>query len=265
MEYYLFIDECGDANIDKVEAHFPYFATCGILVSKYNYQEIDNRLRAVKYKFWGDKTVIFRSYYIRKDMYEFSIFKGRLAYKQELVECINSLVVESRYKIICPVIHKPEYREKYTYNAFGAYETALTFLLQKSIYCLNRQPTATPKTLDIILEKRGEPLDTQIKQYIMRLMAYGFPPYNTPADFSKYIRSIDFQPKYADISGLQLADLMAYPIVTKVQHPDRPNLSYNYLSGKLDHKDGIVDGYGIIRFPKIEKPEIIGLSTPSKA
>ncbi len=249
MQYYLFIDESGHPNLDKIEDNYPCFAACGVLVSRNNYSDIEQRIAAIKSRFWGDKTVIFRSYNIRKNRKEFEIFIGNNEMKSDFINCINNLVTESRFKIICPVIHKRDHKAKYGDKAYGAYEIAINFLLQRCIYTMCKVYTPTPKKLNIILEKRDPKLDKEIENLILSLMKYG-DGFVSANEYSQYINEIKFEGKYRDIAGLQMADLMAYPIISYVQYPERENLPYKQLLSRLDHKNGIVDGFGVFRFPK---------------
>jgi hypothetical protein len=249
MQYYLFIDECGHHNLEKIDASFPCFGVCGILVSHKNYFDIQSRMEAIKSKFWGDKTVIFRSYNLRKNRKEFEIFIGQSKLKSELIECINSLVSESRFRIVCPVIHKEEHKARYGKNAWGVYETAITFMLQRCVYAMEKVSTPTIKKLNIILEERSPDQDEQIKKHIYNLMERG-DLFVSADEYKRYINSIEFAGKYKNIAGLQLADLMAYPIVTHVQFPERENFAFRYVIPKLDHKNGVWGGYGVIRFPR---------------
>ena len=216
MQYYLFIDECGHHNLDKIDPIFPCFAVCGILVSKFNYLDIEQRIDAIKSKFWGDKKVILRSYNIRNGKKEFSIFIDNPGGFDDFVNNINSLVTDSKFKIICPVIHKQEHKDRYKGKAHGAYEIAISFLLQRCIYCLSKVYTRTPKKLNIILEKRSPELDAKIENHISALMTFG-DKYISSQDYSQYGHSVEFANKYQDYAGLQIADLMAYPILTKSQ------------------------------------------------
>ena len=56
-----------------------------------------------------------------------------------------------------------------------------------------------------------------------------------------------------NIAGLQIADLVAYPIARKVLDPERQNLSFDVIRAKIRHKPGEVKrllGYGIKIFPQ---------------
>ena len=62
------------------------------------------------------------------------------------------------------------------------------------------------------------------------------------------------QKKAANIVGLQIADLSAYPIAAKVLRPDKEQKAFDVLEGKLDaappSRGRTFLGYGLKIFPQ---------------
>ena len=60
--------------------------------------------------------------------------------------------------------------------------------------------------------------------------------------------------KTANIAGLQIADLVAYPIAAKVLRPDLEQKAFDVVIGKLDKasasKGSGILGYGLKIFPQ---------------
>jgi hypothetical protein len=248
MNFYLFIDESGTPNLNKIDVNSPYFALCGILVSEISYQDLDLSVRALKHKYFNDKFVVLRSYNIRCKKKEFEIFKKDDQLYFDFILDINKTIQNTKFKIICPVINKFEHVERYAHNAIESYSLAISFLIQKTIYCLNRVNNIQNKNLIVVFEKRGKHLDEKVEFHINHLKDRGY-LYTPNSEFKRYIKSVHFKSKKDDISGLQIADLMASPIVSKIQFPEKPNPSFDILYPKLDNKDGIIWGYGITKFP----------------
>lgn len=46
--YTLFIDECGDPNLEKYDRTFPMFTLCGILVSSDKLKWLENEINGLK-------------------------------------------------------------------------------------------------------------------------------------------------------------------------------------------------------------------------
>ncbi len=50
--YTLFIDECGDPNLEKYDRTFPMFTLCGILVSSDKLKWLENEINGLKMELW---------------------------------------------------------------------------------------------------------------------------------------------------------------------------------------------------------------------
>ena len=66
-------------------------------------------------------------------------------------------------------------------------------------------------SLDIIIEKRGFREDRKLQEHFQRILSRGI-GYIKPERLEKYSFTISFKNKKENINGLQLADLVAYPI-----------------------------------------------------
>ncbi len=103
-----------------------------------------------------------------------------------------------------------------------------------------------PHQLEIILEKRGKKEDAMLQEHFQRLHARGT-GYISPERIQAYCQSITFKSKADDIGGLQLADLVAYPIARYVLDSRRANPSFDVLAPKIYTKNG--QRYGLKVFP----------------
>ena len=65
-KYYLFIDECGDHNLDKYDPSFPIFTLCGILVSRKNLNALNKAFENLKTEIFGAADIVIHSVEIRK-------------------------------------------------------------------------------------------------------------------------------------------------------------------------------------------------------
>lgn len=60
---------------------------------------------------------------------------------------------------------------------------------------------------------------------------------------------IRFMDKKHNSTGLQVADLVAYPIARHVVKPDQPNRAYELIEPKIRSYRGRIYGYGLKVFP----------------
>ena len=165
--------------------------------------------------------------------------------KREFYTQINQIVSSSDYSIIASVINKEKYIKKYGKLASDVYEIALSFIIERSIFYLDDQ-SGSEKKLSILIEKRGKNEDTRLHEHFQRLCSWGT-GYVSPERIRAYCGNIEFNSKNDDVNGLQVADLIAYPIARYVIDPRRANPAFDVLKEKFYSKRG--KRYGLKVFP----------------
>jgi hypothetical protein len=242
MKYHLFIDECGDHGLANVDPGFPVFVLCGVIFSEQDYEVFRQRMNDLKKEIWGSIGVIFHSRDIRKCEKEFQILFD-LEKKKLFYEKINDIVAESNYTIISAVIQKEKFIQKYG-RLGNVYSISLSFILERSIFFLDKRPK--PVELEINVEKRGKNEDTDLLRHYNEVYDRGT-GYVRPERIHAYKTRLKFTSKKDNINGLQLADLVAYPIARHLIEPDRVNPAFDLLSRKLYEEGGA--RYGLKVFP----------------
>ena len=243
-KYYLYIDESGDHGLVNLDMDFPVFLLCGILISEENYQLIRNEFNKIKRKFWKNKEVIFHSRDIRKCDKEFQILFDMEIKKQFYVQ-INSIVENSEYQIIASAINKEKYIKTYGKLSNDVYELALSFIMERAVFCLDEVKNGT-KQLEVVIEKRGKKEDKKLDEHFQRLLSRGT-NYVSTQRFREMKTAIVFKSKKENINGLQLADLVAYPTARYVIEPNRANPAFEVFKDKIYTKNN--KRYGLKIFP----------------
>lgn len=243
-KYFLFLDESGDHGLVNIDMGFPVFVLCGILISEDSYIIMDKKARQIKSDFWGDKTVIFHSRDIRKCDKEFSILFD-LDLKGQFYNKIIGLVKESNYSIISAAIDKIKYIKKYGRLSDDVYEIALSFIIERAVFFLD-DIKENSKSLKIVIEKRGKLEDKKLNEHFQRLKSRGTGYVQSKRLLANQIEII-FKDKKENENGLQLADLIAYPIARYVLDPERANPTFDTFTGKFYSKRG--KRYGLKIFP----------------
>lgn len=213
MKHFLFLDESGDHGLVNVDRAFPVFVLCGIILSESQYQVVIQKMQGIKKRFWGDKKVIVHSRDIRKCEKEFQILFDQ-DIKKEFYATINDLVASSDYTIIASAINKENHIKQYGKLASDVYEIALSFIMERSVFLLDDVP-GKPHQLDVVIEQRGKREDARLHEHFQRLCSRGT-GYVSPERIQAYCQSIVFKSKADDVNGLQLADLIAYPVARYV-------------------------------------------------
>jgi hypothetical protein len=244
MEYYLFIDESGDHGLNTIDKGFPVFTLCGILISEGHYKVLTDSMKVFKAKFWGNKKVILHSSDIRKCQNEFQILFN-IELKADFYNCLNTLITDNKYRVIAASVHKDKYIKKYGKVAEGVYEISLSYIIERMVFSMD-EINDPNKKVTILIEKRGSREDSSLSEYLQKIIARG--TYYVGSDrIRNLIDSYKFYEKKDDVPGLQLADLIAYPISRYAIDQERANPAFDVLECKIYTKGG--KRYGLKIYP----------------
>lgn len=168
QKYYLYIDECGDHQLEKFNPNFPIFTLCGILVSGDKLEAFDDSVKTFKREFFGNEDVIIHSRDIRKQEKAYSILQY-LEIRQRFYQGINTILGQNNvYVIVCCSILKEPFVERFS-RGEDVYGLSLKYLIERAIFCMDdRTPNGT---LDIYIERRGVVQDRALLNYYNRLRA----------------------------------------------------------------------------------------------
>jgi hypothetical protein len=159
MRYHFFIDETGDHGLSFIDKNFPLFLLCGCLIREDKLQEIENKVRLFKSKYFKTSEVILHSRDIRKCEGAFQILFD-LALKESFYNDLNNIIKEAEYKIIAAAINKEEHIKKYGKGAADPYRLSLSFIIERLIFCLD--DVDKKATVDIKVEERGNKEDKML-------------------------------------------------------------------------------------------------------
>ncbi len=240
----MFIDESGEANINKPDERFNIFVLCGIIFREDHYNTFNEGLKSIKRKFFANENVIFHSFEMRNKTGAFKIFQNNTVL-QDFYGDIGNIFTNSEYRIFSCIIDKSYYKNKYNEN--NAYEDSLTFLCERAIRYIG---TRSGHVLHLCLEKRDKRKDVTLKKHYTNFIRYGTQYISTKACEICHPK-LHFRGKGENINGLQFADLCAYPIARKNLSPDKPQPTFDLIEPKF-HCDryGNYEGIGVKRFPK---------------
>lgn len=243
INYHLYIDECGDQNLETFSPTFPIFTLCGILVRDDLVSQVEEQVRSLKREFWGDRQIILHSRDIRKCQNGFEVLFD-LDVKHRFYEAINQLLGQRGVYVIvsCAILKEPYIRQFGKLN--DVYGQSLSFVLERAIFCVDNLCPEGNGRLSAIVERRGKREDKKLQDYYHQLLEKG--TYWVTAERMKSRMSgIDFKWKSDDIAGLQIADLIAYPLTRHVLKPKAVNLAYDVLEPNIFMEVGKLMGLKI--------------------
>ena len=243
IKYHLYIDECGDQNLETFSSTFPIFTLCGILVRDDLVPQIEDQVRELKREFWGDRQIILHSRDIRKCQNGFEVLFD-LDVKRRFYESVNRLLGQRGVYVIvcCSILKEPYIRQFGRFN--DVYGQSLSFVLERAIFCVDNQCPDHNGKISAVVERRGKREDKNLLSYYQQLLEKG--TYWVSAERMKnHMESLDFKWKADDVAGLQIADLIAYPLTRHVLNPKEVNLAYDVLEPNIFVEEGKLMGLKI--------------------
>lgn len=242
-QYYLFLDECGDQNLSNFDPSFPVFTLCGIIVSEENLYEISLEINKLKKELWGEGKIILHSRDIRKCQNGFeNLFD--LEVKKYFYEQLNTILGQDKYTIISCTINKEQYIRKYG-RLNDVYSQSLSFIIERTVFYLD----GLHKNIKILIdaEKRGKKEDNRLLKYFNMLLDRGT-YFVTPQRLQKYRFQFGMHSKKENIIGLQLADLVAYPVTRYILDKKAVNKSFEIIKRNI-YTDERGKMHGLKEFP----------------
>jgi hypothetical protein len=254
--YRLYIDESGDHTYHELENPAKrYLCIVGCLIQHEVYRTTFHpQLENLKQKHFphspDEPVILHRNDIINK---RGSFWRLRDTEKENSFnEDLLAFLETQDYKIIAVVIDKKVHIERYHEAAFHPYHYCLTTLLER--YCgllhfLNAKG-------DVLAESRGGVEDKQLKEAYLRIYNAGT-HFRSKNFFQDVLTSkeIKLKLKKSNIVGIQIADLLAYPIKQEILFENNRIDKIEDVFGKkicqsIKNKfnaqfyTGKVDGYG---------------------
>ncbi len=246
-KYCLFIDECGDHNLMKFDPGFPVFTLCGILVSYRQLGALNKAFEKLKTDIFENKEVIIHSVDIRKWRGPFSVLADENL-RIRFFEGIERILGEHNAYVIVSCTILKEQLSKFCIRGEkeDVYGLSLSYLIERSIFCVdnNRCDEGVPE-ISIVVERRGRKEDRKLLNYYNGLRNRGT-KWVTAERLRSRIGNFGFRYKKENIIGLQIADLIAYPVTIHLLHPERNNPSYEVIKKNIFQDKGVLLGQKVI-------------------
>jgi hypothetical protein len=215
--YRLYIDESGDHTFENLDSSPKrYLGILGCFIEAEYYRgAFQPKLEQLKQKFFPhspDEPMILH----RREIIDKSGRFWRLR-DPEVEKNFNNDLLKffeaTDYKVVAVVIDKKSHIERYQAAAFHPYHYCIAALLERYCGFLNFCNAVG----DVLAEQRGGKEDMQLKEAYRRTYESGTTQRGSEF-FQKSLTSkeIKIKPKSANIAGLQLADLLAYPCKNEI-------------------------------------------------
>ncbi|MBD5178031.1 MAG: DUF3800 domain-containing protein [Bacteroidales bacterium] len=244
-KYYLYIDECGDQNLEHYDPNFPIFTLCGILIAEKNINAINDAFNALKMQIFGNKEVVIHSVDLRKWKGDFKVLRDK-ELREQFLQGITDILQQSYTYVIVSCTILKEQLNKFCVRGeeSDVYGLSLAYLLERSIFSVDNNAEPNP-TIYVIVEERGRKEDRKLLNYYNKLRNNGT-KWVEVERFRSRISKFSFKAKKENIIGLQIADLIAYPITTHLLHPERKNPAYESFEHNIFSDNGRLLGQKVI-------------------
>ena len=255
--YRLYIDESGDHTFGNLEdIGRQYLCLLGIFIDQEIYRSSFHpsfeKLKQNHFPHNPDEPLILH----RSDIINKRGAFGRLVDpdKEQVfnADLLNFFARED-YMIIGVVIDKKSHIRRYGSAAYHPYHYCLAALLERYCGFLNFYNSHG----DVLAESRGGVEDTKLKE-AYRLLHSAGTQFRGAQFFQKVLTSseIKLKPKSSNIAGLQVADLLAYPVKQKILMENKVIRSLDDFNKEIcavvhskynrHAYDGRISGYGWI-------------------
>lgn len=216
-KYRIYVDEVGNHDLKHVDnPNQRYLSLTGVIFKlDYIAQTVFPKLEALKAKFFrshpDNPTVLHRKELVNKKP-PFEALRNPAVLDSFDTEFL-SLLSDLDYAVITVVMDKKQHKEQYLMWHFDPYHYCLQIIVERFVLFLRSRDAVG----DVMCESRGGKEDMRLKKSFRRICLEGteFIPEHI---FSTYLTSsqLKVKPKANNISGLQIADLLAYPSYKRI-------------------------------------------------
>jgi len=241
----MFLDESGDHSLDKIDQSYPMFVLSGCIFDfDYYFNHAEKEIDKLKQKFFGKRGVILRSYDIRKQKGDFSCLVDK-AKREKFYSGLDDLIKKLDFQIITAAIRKDKFKTRYPLPN-NPYFLCFQFILERSIMYLGK----TKEKMMFKIESRETHNDQKLSKVYENFRSVKS-KFITPEEIQEKLIDLSFNQKIQNIAGMQIADLVAYPIGRWVLDKTKENKAFTIIEAKLHRKPGTTTylNYGLKIFP----------------
>ena len=254
-DYVVYVDESGDHSLASIDADYPVFVLALCVFHKRHYiEKIIPAVEKLKFNYFGHDSVVLHENEIRKQKGQFAFLSHR-PLRTEFMNRLTSIMEASNFVLITCVVDKTRLTRS-TGVVSNPYHIALGICLESLRNFLVEKQQDHLQT-HVVVECRGKKEDSELELEFRRICD-GDNPVNKDLPFN-----IVFADKKTNLTGLQLADLVARPVGISYIRPTQENQAFELLKKKFYCEGGrqrVGTGYenvGLMIYPpqKAKSPD----------
>lgn len=231
----VYVDECGQHSL-RAKDPFKAFAVAAVIVSDKDADSFDRTWKAWKRDNLGSEEKLVHEQDIRSKHKSFWC-DGDENKRANAVLRLPDIIGKLEFLGICSVIHREKYVEELgdlPLNSMlpnHAYTMSFQFLAERIALALQHNYGGAKARL--VLEARGSMEDAQLQYEFARLFLDGTAYLSSAFFRHHFFPGLQFKTKKDNVSGLQLADLLARPCAEKVIAPESNPPRWEAFKAKL--------------------------------
>jgi hypothetical protein len=224
-DYVVYVDESGDHSLASIDPVYPVFVLALCVFHKRHYSEqIIPAVEKLKFNYFGHDSVVLHENEISKQKGLFSFLSHRPT-RTEFMNRLNSIMDASNFVLITCVVDKARLSKNDGANS-NPYHIALGLCLQALQGFLSEKGQQHLQT-HVVVECRGKKEDRELELEFRRIRDGG------TLSAERLPFEIVFANKQTNLTGLQLADLVARPVGVNYLRPAQPNQAFELLKRKF--------------------------------
>ena len=259
MKYRIYIDEVGNNDLgNSANENHCFLSLTGVVFNlDYVKSTLTPDMEALKSKFFNhhpDDPIILHRKEIINRKFPFKALENPVI-EAEFNREFLALLHKWEFKTITVIIDKMEHQKKYDTWRYDPYHYCMAILFERFHLRLKE----TYLTGDMMFESRGGKEDMRLKDSYKKIFSNGTDWIN-PEDIKDTIttKELKIKPKSANIAGLQVADLLAYPLYKyalkffKIKEDNRETFNdkiIEVIKSKIYKSGNKIEGYGIKLLP----------------
>ena len=212
MKYRMYVDEVGNPDLKSSDNPIHRFLSLtGVIINlDYVSQILHPQMEELKTKYFDshpDDPVIFHRKELVNAKYPFESLRDQ-ELKRKFDRELLLLLKKWEYKVISVCLDKKLHRDTYKVWLYDPYHYCLALLLERYTFFLEQHNVKG----DVMAESRGGKEDKRLEKSFSKLWNEGT-QYIAAERFQNILTSkqLKIKPKSNNISGLQLADIIAHP------------------------------------------------------
>lgn len=237
-DYIVYVDESGDHSLASIDRDYPVFVLAFCVFHKRHYAEkIIPAVEKLKFNYFGHDSVVLHENEIRKQKGDFA-FLSHLPTRTEFMGKLTSIMDVSNFILMACVVDKARLNRTEGASS-NPYHIALDICLKALHEFLTEKGQGQLET-HVVVECRGKKEDAELELEFRRICD------GDNSGSSRLPFSIVFADKKTNLSGLQLADLVARPVGLNYIRPEQANQAFELLKAKFfcdGGRAGVGKGY----------------------